>query len=431
MDMQYIIAMLVCITAAASFINYRYIKLPKSIGLTILTLGLSLLIMLLIGIGQIWMNPIKAFLSGVNFSSTVMDGMLSYLLFAGALHVNVMQLSEHRKSIAAMATVSVVICCVLVAYGLWFVAGKLGLHMPLLICLLFGALIAPTDPVCVINAMRRTNTPNDIRMKIMGESLFNDAAGIFLFVVILQAAVGHSFHAQYGKMATLMLQQGFGGIILGYLLGAFTSWFLKRANNDETAILLTLALVTGGYAVATAIDVSGPLCMVIAGLVIGNRCRKPHFSNSTVTKLYNFWNLIDDILNSFLFVMIGLEILSIATTIIDLLLGVILFVLIIMIRGISIGIPAIATEPLKRFNWRALTVMTWGGMRGGVPIALALSIPTSVGYGRDIIISTTYVVVIISIVFQGLSLQPMLNKLFPHKEAVNTDFPDPQEDGNH
>ncbi|PCH57737.1 MAG: sodium:proton antiporter [Legionellales bacterium] len=418
MDLQYLIAMLICITAVASFINNRYIHLPKAIGLTIFTLFLSLGIMSLLAIGQYWVLPIKAFLGGINFNATVMDGMISYLLFAGALHINAAELIPYKKVIISLATTSVLISCFLIGYFVWTATRFLHVPMDFLSCLLFGALIAPTDPVCVLSAMKNSRTPQSIRMKITGESIFNDAAGILLFFVIVQLIEGKTYAFSYGKTLWLLVWQGGGGILLGYSLGIFVSYFLRRTRDAHTAVLMTLAVVTGGYSVATFIKVSGPICMVLAGLVIGSQCRKTHFTKSIVSGLYNFWGLIDGMLNSCLFVLIGLELLTIDTRIVSLIVGAIAFFIIILTRIVSVTIPTVLFESIKSLkNWRMLSVMTLGGMRGGLSIALALSIPDSNQY-KSTIIGITYTVVVFSIILQGLSLQHFVNYIFPEQKTT-------------
>lgn len=417
MSFQYLIAILICVTAIASYINFRYIKLPKSIGLTVLTLAISLIVLTLISFSQHWALPVKKALSGINFNTTVMDGMLSFLLFASALQINTLEMSKHKKTIGALATASVFLTCVLLGYATWYLTNWLGHPVGLLPCLLFGALIAPTDPISVLAVMKKTCVPNSIRMKITGESLFNDAVGIILFVLMSQLVTGEIQNLQWQYIIILLVREGFGGIALGYALGIITSYFLRRANNDETAITITLALVTGGYALATAIHVSGPIAMVVAGLVIGDQCRKPHFSANTVKRLYSFWGLVDDILNSFLFTLIGLEMLSLKFDSTILLLGLMAFVLLIIVRVISVTIPIVLLEKVKKGTWKMLSVMTWGGMRGGLSIALALSIPDITYKGP--IISITYTVVVLSIIIQGLSLQPLVNKLFPGKKQAD------------
>lgn len=411
MNTQYLVAMLVCITAIASFINYRFIKLPKTIGLTLLTLGVSIVVMILLSIGQAWVVPIKDMLGGIDFSHTVMNGMLSFLLFASALNINVLELSEYKKMVVSLATASVFISCFLIGFAVYWIGHLLGLNIPFIFCLLFGALIAPTDPICVINAMRGTNTPGAVRMKITGESLFNDAAGIVLFVLMLQIANGTTQNLDFLNISWMLIRQGIGGLLLGFILGRITTFFLTQVNNDETAILMTLALVTGGYSIATFADVSGPIAMVIAGLIVGNHCRAQNISQSTVFRLYSFWTLVDDVLNSFLFAMIGLEMLSVKGGWFAILIGSIAFFAIILVRFVSILIPTLFLEPIRANSWRTLTVMTWGGMRGGLSIALALSIP--MGDHKELIVGITYAVVVLSILLQGLTLQPLIKKLFP------------------
>lgn len=414
MSMQYLVAVLICVTAIASYINFRYIKLPKSIGLTILTLAISLVILSLMALSQHWVIPIKEALGGINFNTAVMDGMLSFLLFASALHINRLELNKHKKTIASLATASVFMTCILLGYATWYLSDIFNHPIPLLPCLLFGALIAPTDPIAVLAVMKNTCIPNSIKMKITGESLFNDAVGIIIFVLISQLVTGEIQKLHWQYVTLLLAQEGIGGIALGYALGALTSYFLRRANDDETAIIMTLALVTGGYALAKALHVSGPIAMVVAGLVIGDQCRKPHFSNNTIKRLYSFWGLVDDMLNSFLFSLIGLEMLSIKFDTNILLIGIIVFFLVIIVRVLSISGPVILFEKNKKNTFKMLTVMSWGGMRGGVSIALALSMPDIPQ--KSTIIGITYIVVVMSIIIQGLSLQPLVNKLFPSKK---------------
>ena len=318
-----------------------------------------------------------------------------------------------------MIYVIVIISCILIGYSVFYLLKYLGIDIDLPYCLLFGAMIAPTDPICVVNAMKRTRTPMRIRMIITGESLLNDAAGILLYVIILQVINGEMAQFHFMKILFMLIHQGFGGVVLGYCLGVFVSHFLKRANHDETAILLTLALVTGGYAFATIIDVSGPITMVFAGLVVGHRYNSATVSNNTAEKLHSFWQLIDDILNAFLFVMIGLTVLSVKINILAVCMGALLFIMINLIRFISISLPMFILEPIKSYNWRVMTVMTWGGMRGGLSIALALGMYNALhpSYMTGFLLSASYSVVVLSIVFQGLSIQPLIKKLYPHKTA--------------
>lgn len=208
MNLQYLFAILVCVTAAASYLNYRFVKLPKSIGLTLISLAISLIVMLLLSIGQLWVVPLQKYLSGINFSHTVMNGMLSYLLFAGALHINAIELSKHKKVITSLATASVLISCLLIGYSTWFIANLMGIHYELIYFLLFGALIAPTDPICVLSAMKRCKVPGHAKMKITGEALFNDAAGILLFVILLQFLNGQVQKLNYFDVSLLLLRQG-------------------------------------------------------------------------------------------------------------------------------------------------------------------------------------------------------------------------------
>lgn len=411
MELQYLVAFLVCVTALASFLNYHLVKLPKTIGLTIISLSLSLGLMFLVGVGAHWVEVISTSLASINFSDTVINGMLSYLLFAGALHINAVELKRHRKMVISMATVSVAISTVLVGYITFLFGQFFNLDINLAYCLVFGALISPTDPISVIGVMKTTNAPHSVRMKITGEALFNDAASIVLFVLLLEIAQGQGRHLDYSTLGIALVEDGVGGVGLGYILGIITSYFLRHMEEEETAILMTLALVTGGYSIATALNVSGPICMVMAGLVVGSQSRKLRFAPQVVTKLFSFWSLVDDMLNSFLFVMIGLEIMSINVKSYALLVGFSIFFFVVLTRFVSIAIPFMILEPIKHFRLKTVSLMTWSGLRGGLSIALALSIGE--GPHKDLILTITYVVVIISIILQGLTLQPFINRLFP------------------
>lgn len=417
---QHLPAILLVTTAVANHLNQRFFKLPKAIGLTLITLVLSFALIGLLKLGQYWVFPLKAMLSQFNFSTTFMNGMLSFLLFAGALNINAVDLKKHITVILSLATASVFICSLLIALALWWVSALFHLGFNFYYCFLFGALISPTDAVSVMDVMKRSKVPSAIRARITGESLFNDAAGIFLFVIAFQLLAGQVEKLHVWHLVWLIIKQGFGGALLGYVVAQITIYLLKYCHKYEGAVIATMAAVTGGYTLATLLMVSGPIAMVIAGLLIGQYCRKPYMAYAATRGLYDYWNLIDEVFNAFLFVLIGLVILTLSVNFTAIVAGVIIFILLVLARGISVSIPILMVVPLRKVSGKMLAVMTWGGLRGGLSIALALSLPHYDNPIANTMITITYTVVVLSILLQGLSLQPMIDRLYPPNSLENT-----------
>ena len=415
MSSQALFAMLVSITALASYINHRYLKLPKTIGLTMISILLSLLLMA--GLKLIpghWtgLATLHRLMSGVNFRQAVLDGMLSYLLFASALHINVLVLRKQFVPILSLASVGVVISALLTGSLLWCVSEWFGMEIPFVVCLLFGTIIAPTDPIAVLSVFKTNkNIPVHTRIQISGEALFNDAFSILLFVLVVGAAFGNGAEELTpGKITLTLLHEAGGGLAVGFALGIIGNWMLARIDDAEVAILITLALTSGGFLVARKLGVSSPLAMVVTGLVIGNHLNRERYSGRTITSLDRFWGLVDEVLNAFLFVLIGLEMLTMHFDSIIIPAGVIAFIIVLGARLISVSLPMLFIEKkLGRSFWLRNIVMTWGGLRGGISIALALSVPGS----NDMVVSVTYVVVLISILFQGATFKPLLNRVYP------------------
>ena len=405
-----ITAILITLTAAFSYINFRYIKLPATIGIMLVALVVSLLIIALgkIGFGGIDLLA-HELLGYIDFNETLMHGMLSFLLFAGALHVNLADLAKQKWVIGGLATFGVILSTFLIGLTSWYIFGLLNIELPLIYCLVFGALISPTDPIAVIGILKTAGAPKSLETKIAGESLFNDGIGVVVFIVLLGLATsGHE--VQVSEIALLFLEEAVGGIIYGLVIGSLAFWLLKSIDNYQVEILITLALVMGGYALAGAIHTSGPIAIVVAGLLIGNKGRLLAMSDKTREHLDTFWELIDEILNAVLFVLIGMEVLVLTFDSQYLLAALLLIPTTILVRFICVGIPISLLKLRREFSPNAIKVMTWGGLRGGISVALALSLPA--GTERDIILVITYVIVIFSIVVQGLTI----GKLLPKKD---------------
>ena len=394
-------ALLISLAALLSYLNARYIRLPTVIGLMSISLCLSLLIVFLGRYEVDIRSPVAELLKGIDFNTTLMQGMLSFLLFAGALHVDLDDLKGQKWVILSLATFGVLISTLLIGYSSYYLLQLLGMHMPLIYCLLFGALISPTDPIAVLGILKQAGAPRSLEIKIAGESLFNDGVGVVVFISLLELATGETeFHAT--AIAGLFVQEAIGGIVFGLLTGYVVFQMLKRMDNYSVEILLTLALVAGGYALANALHLSGPIATVVAGLMIGNHGRSFAMSDKTREHLDTFWELLDEVLNAVLFVLIGLEILVLAFPGATLLAACLMIPVALLARLVSVGIPIAVIRSLRQLSPHATKILTWGGLRGGISVALALSIPA--GPERELILSMTYVVVVFSILVQGLTI---------------------------
>ena len=402
-------ALLITLAALFSYLNYRFVRLPNTIGIMIISLVMSLAMLLLGKLG--WSDLIfytNKILRSIDFHETLMKGMLSFLLFAGALHVNLNDLRQQTGVITTLATVGVVISTFMVGGLTWLVLHALNIHLSFIYCLLFGALISPTDPIAVMGILKRARVPKSLETKISGESLFNDGMGVVVFLVLFGLATDGGTLTTAG-ISVLLLQEIVGGIVFGLALGAGVYYLLKDVDNYQLEILLTLALVMGGYALAHELHLSGPLAIVAAGLFIGNHGRVLAMSEKTRAHLDTFWELIDEILNAVLFVLIGLEVLLLAIRTEYFLAALAIIPLVLLARYVSVALPIVIMGRFRRFSPGVVQVMTWGGLRGGISVALALSLPFS--SERDIILAITYAVVIFSIIIQGLTISRMVDEI--------------------
>ena len=396
------IAILLTLSAVFSYLNYRFIKLPTAIGIMLISLVMSLL---LLASGKLGFFDIaeqaRSLINSIDFHTTLIDGMLSFLLFAGALHINLNELSKQKWVILILATVGVISSTFIIGGMSWVILNAFELNISFIYCLLFGALISPTDPIAVIGILKTVGVPKSLEIKISGESLFNDGVAVVVFLVLLGIATGQN-EATVSSIGLLFVQEAIGGAVYGFIIGGLCFYMLRSVNNYQVEILLTLALVTGGYAFAHAIHVSGPIAMVVAGLLIGNHGRTLAMSDSTREHLDTFWELIDEILNAVLFLLIGLEVLILVYHTEYFLSALAIIPVVLLSRFISVSIPIQIMKKVREFSPGVTRLMTWGGLRGGISVALALSLPQ--GLEREVILAVTYAVVIFSILVQGLTL---------------------------
>ena len=417
---QFAVACLV-ITVGLAYVNHRFLRLPATIGVMALALGFTLVVAVLDHSGLVpgLQEQQKDLVLSLNFSEVVIQGMLSALLFAGALDVNLREMRPVRWPVIGLALVGTLASALLIGYALHWTLAALGLALPLLYCLMFGALISPTDPVAVLGILDSAGAPRRLELVITGESLFNDGVGIVAFVVVLGMLHG-SGPPTVGQVALLLLRQAGGGIAFGVALGWLVYWLLKPVDDYKVEVMLTLAAVMGGYAAAGWLGVSGPLTAVAMGLVIGNHARRLAISSAGRRYLDMFWEMIDEILNALLFVLLAMQVLLIRFSWPLLLAGAVAIIVALGARALAVGLPVALMG--ERFGlvpgaWR---VLTWGGLRGGISVALALALPG--GPERNAVLAITYCVVVFSILVQGLSMGRVVQaSLGPRREDAAAD----------
>ncbi|MEN8807440.1 MAG: sodium:proton antiporter [Desulfobacterales bacterium] len=410
-----ILAVLITLSAVFSYINYRFIKLPTTIGVMAISLVGSLGITLLGPLGFGLEEDALRLLDSIDFDETLLHGMLSFLLFAGALHIDLDRLAHQKWIIGTLATVGTVGSTFIIGSLAYLVLDWLNIGLPLMQCLLFGALISPTDPIAVLGILKKAGVPESLETKISGESLFNDGVAVVVFLVLLQiAAGGHDITAV--AVAWLFAKEALGGIVYGLLIGGIAYGMLKSVDNYQVEVLITLALVAGGYALADALHLSGPIAIVVAGLLIGNHGRLLAMSDRTRSHLDTFWELVDEVLNVVLFVLIGLEVLVLSWNQSYLIASVLMIPLLLLSRFVSVAVPIVIMRRFRTFSPSVIKILTWGGLRGGISVAMALSLPP--GRHRDIILTITYAIVVFSIIVQGLTIGKLVEPAAPTTEKT-------------
>ncbi len=402
-----LLAVLTTVTALFAYANYRWIRLPTTIGLMSIALVGSLGLLSLGRLGIVDLTPLTTFVDAIDFDATLLNGTLGALLFAGALHIDLDQLRAERALIAILSSFGVVLSTVLVGAGAFFLTTLVGVPVPFIWCLVFGALISPTDPIAVGAILRKAGVPKSLEVTITGESLFNDGVGVVVFLVLVGIAGGDT--PTFGHVTKLFIVEAGGGCLFGALLGWLTNFMLSQVDDYHVEIMLTLAVTTGGFVAANHLQLSGALAMVVAGLLVGGRGRAYAMSVVTEARLFDFWALIDEFLNAMLFVLIGIEVVIVEFTGPSGLAGALAIPLVLLARAISAGIPLQAIRPWHRLPRGALPILTWSGLRGGISVALALSLPS--GAFRSTLITMTYVVVCFSILVQGLTVQGVVARI--------------------
>ena len=395
-----------------SYINYRWLKLPSTIGLMIMALLTALTVIGMQPVAPSLYDFFCQVIIDVDFKTILLDIMLSFLLFAGAMHVNIYDLNKEKRSIFLYATLGTFISTLLVSSLLFGVLQLLGHPLPYLHCLLFGALISPTDPIAVLAILKEAGISKELSLKIEGESLFNDGVGVVLFTgILLLLESQHSEGSAVGlEVLQLFGEEALGGILYGLLIG-FGGWWLIQSiqENANLAVLLTFSIALGGYAFASIIHVSGPLAMVVAGLVIGNKTSSPSFSKKCKSTIDEIWEILDDTLNAMLFVLIGLVIHLLSVEPIYFLLGFLTILIVLVARFVSISLPFSLLKHEDGKTLKTISILTWGGLRGGISVALALSLEESMS--KEILLFLTYAVVLFSIIVQGLTLGKVVKGL--------------------
>jgi len=407
MGLYEIAAILVVATALFAFVNYRFIKLPTTIGVMFVALLFSLFLAGIARFGIGYVELASGFLSQIDFEKALLHGMLGFLLFAGALQINLDDLYGQKGVVATLATVGMLASTFIVGGLSWWVFGLAGLGVPFIYCLLFGSLISPTDPVAVLGIVKSAGAPKSLETKIAGESLFNDGVAVVMFVVLLELVKGGHGVTAY-DVARLFAEEALGGAVYGLALGYLTYQMLKRVDNYQVEVIITLAAVMGGSALADHMHLSGPIAIVVTGLFIGNHGRAFAMSETTREHLDTFWELVDEILNAVLFVLIGLEVLVMDFPISYLAAGLAAVPVVLFARWLSVASVIGALGRLRSFTKGAVRIITWAGLRGGISVALALALPQ--GPHRNAIIAATYIVVVFSILVQGLTLEKLVKR---------------------
>jgi monovalent cation:H+ antiporter, CPA1 family len=398
---------LITLAALAAYLNHRFLDLPPTIGLMAIALGASLILVLLGETGILEVRHFARFVAGIDFSDLLFHGMLAFLLFAGAMHVDLADLRQVKWSVSVLATIGTIISTFVVGILFWLAARWLGYQLAFIHALLFGALISPTDPIAVLGIIKKAGAPKELETRITGESLFNDGVGVVIFLTVLEIASGQN-EPSAARVAWFFIEEAFGGIALGWLLGWIVFRMLRRVDDYQVETMLSLALCVGTYALAETVHVSAPIAVVVAGLLIGNQGYELAMSKQTQEYLDMFWELIDEILNSMLFLLIGLEIIAIRAAGTYLLLGLLGIICVLAGRWISVLLPIGIMGARWNFPGGTIKLLTWGGLRGAISIALALLVPH--GPEKELILTTTYIVVVFSVLVQGLTFGPLLRR---------------------
>lgn len=400
-----ILTLLIFLSAVFGYFNVRFLKLPETIGLMIMAIVFSTILIILNSFYSPVLKIAEEILVRINFTQVVLNIMLCFLLFAGALHIDILLMIRERKSIILFSVAGVLISAFIVGGLLYLGLPLIGVKIDFMYCLLFGALISPTDPIAVLGILTKAGVPKKIEIKIVGESLFNDGIGVVIFIIIYEATIAGTDTFDLGHTLALFAREAIGGLLFGWLLGYVAFRFLRSIDNYQTEIMITLAVVMGGNFLAREMHISGPLAIVVAGLFIGSRAKGDAVSDTTKLYVGKFWEVVDIIMNAILFVLIGLNIIMLEFSIKYLYAAILTVPLVLIARYLSILLPSAVLKKWIEMDKNTRLIMTWGGLRGGLSIAMALSLPGSAQ--RNILVFITYGVVLFSIIVQGLTIEKL------------------------
>ncbi len=409
MQPNQIITIIIVLTAVFAYLNHRFIKWPPTIGIMVISLLCSLLLVIAgLSYPQISQKAVRL-VASIDFQQLLMDFMLSFLLFAGSIHINARQLKKERLPVIVLATISTLVSTFIIGGIAWYVFAWFGFSVPFIYCLLFGALISPTDPVAILGILKDAKIPASLELKISGESLFNDGVAVVIFTTVLE--IIHSGAGQVTPLSIglLFMQEALGGVLFGVVLGYIGYQALRSIDDYKIEVLITLAIVMGGYYLAGLLHVSGPLAMVVAGIITGNKVKDEVMSDLSRDYLDKFWELIDEIFNAVLFLLMGLEMLVIKINPTILFIGCICIIVVLAARWISVLLPVLLLKRWVNFEKNVTAILTWGGLRGGISVALALSLTPAMH--RDEFVPITYIIVVFSILVQGLTIGKVTQKL--------------------
>ena len=404
-----ILSVVIVLAAVFGYINYRFLKLPNTIGIMLMSLAVSLLLIATSWIHPAVFNKSMVLIGSVNFYNLLMKVMLSFLLFGGSIHIDAAGLKKQAMPVLTFSTIGVIISTFIVGSLFFLTAGLFRLQISFIECLLFGTLISPTDPIAVLGILREANIPKSLEIKITGESLFNDGVAVVIFISVFDIMQAGTENISVANALLLFLKEAVGGLLFGTVLGYAGFVVLKSIDNYKVESMITLAMVMGGYLLADKLHISGPLAMVVAGIITGNKSRRDGMSITTRDYVDKLWEMIDETLNAILFLFIGLQMLVIPFNMLVFWLGIISIVIVLLSRFISVAIPINFLLFKTPFEKKSTTILTWGGLRGGISVALALSLPPG-GY-KEVIVSVTYIIVLFSITVQGLTIGKLVKKI--------------------
>ncbi|HUB61999.1 MAG TPA: sodium:proton antiporter [Puia sp.] len=402
-------AVMTVLAALFAYINHRFIRWPATIGILFISLLFSLMV---IAVGRIWpqsIDDISRLVRGIDFYTVLMKIMLSFLLFAGAIHLDGKRMRTQRASILTFSTIGTLLSTFIIGGLLYLLSPLLHAALEFQYCLLFGALISPTDPIAVLSVLRQARIPDSLETKISGESLFNDGVALVLFITIYDIIEGGGGHFDGGRTVLLFVREAGGGVLLGVALGYAGYFMIRSIDHYQVEVMITLGIVAGGYLLADRLSVSGPLAMVVAGLITGNKSRTEGMSETSRDYLDKFWEMIDEFLNAILFLLMGFEMLVLPFNKMVVALGLICIPVVLMARYLSVLLPIGLLKYLTAFERNAIPILTWGGLRGGISVAMALSVPASMQ--GELLVPITYIVVVFSILVQGLTIGRVARKL--------------------